>query len=192
MSDLNPQPLPVPQPGAIAQLGSLSERTITEQTAALAAPLERSEGALVALLVFRVAGERFALPAPAVERVFAVRTVRRVPHRRRVAFRGMVAHEGEILLIGSMERLLDLSPDPAADAGDARMVLLGPAGRGWAFEVQSVEGVMQVRASDIVPAPGTVARGLGSATRALARLPGGDAAVLDADALRAGWEAAAA
>lgn len=172
--------------------GRLSDVAIAEQTAALAAPLERATGALVPLLVFRAAGERFALPAESVERVFELRPVRRIPHRQRAAFRGMVAHEGEILLVGSLERLLDLQAEQPTDASKARMVLIGPAGRGWAFEVASVDGVVQVKASDLRPAPGTVARGLGAATRALARLEAGDAAVLDPDTLRTGWEAAAA
>lgn len=170
----------------------LSEAAINEQTAALAAPIARDSGALVPLLVFRAAGERFAVPAQGVERVFEVRTVRRIPHRSRAAFRGMVAHEGEILLVGSLERLLDLTMEPAADATRARMVLIGPAGRGWAFEVQAVDGVVQVRPDDMRPAPATLARGLGAATRALARIEGGDAAVLDPEILRTGWEAAAA
>lgn len=172
--------------------GRLSDAAIAEQTAALAAPIERASGALVPLLVFRAAGERFALPAESVERVFEVRTVRRIPHRQRAAFRGMVAHEGEILLVGSLERLLDLQSEQATDAAKARMVLIGPAGRGWAFEVQAVDGVVQVKSGDLRAAPGTVTKGLGAATRALARLEGGDAAVLDPDTLRTGWEAAAA
>ena len=181
------------QPGPkrpLARTSALRDATIAEQTAALAAPIAASTGPLVPLLVFHAAGERFALPAASVQRVFEVRPVRRVPHRRRAAFRGLVAHEGEILLLGSLERLLDLQAGACTDSARARMVLVGPAGRGWAFEVQAVEGVVQVRPEDIRPAPGTVARGLGAATRALACLDGGDAAVLDADALRAGWEAA--
>lgn len=185
------QPNAAPNALAPLQVGRLSQAAITEQTEALAAPLERAAGALVPLLVFRAAGERFALPAESVERVFEVRAVRRIPHRQRAAFRGMVAHEGEILLVGSLERLLDLQSEQAADASKARMVLIGPAGRGWAFEVQAVDGVVQVKSSDMRAAPGTVSRGLGAATRALARLDGADAAVLDPDTLRTGWEAAA-
>ena len=169
----------------------LSDRAIEEQTLSLSTPLERVEGAMLALLCFRVAGERFALPAACVERVFSVPAVRRIPHRKRAAFRGMVAHEGEILLLGSLERLLDLSDSKEADVASARMVLLSPAGRGWAFEVSGVDGVVQVRQGDLRAAPGTVTRGLGSATRSLVRLPDGEASLLDPDTLRAGWEAAA-
>lgn len=169
----------------------LSAQAIEEQTRSLSAPLERAEGAMVALLCFRAAGERFALPAACVERVFTVPAVRRIPHRKRAAFRGMVAHEGEILLLGSLERLLDLPGTSEGDPSDARVVLLSPAGRGWAFEASRVDGVMQVRTSDLRPAPGTVTRGLGSATRSLVTLPDGDASLLDPETLRKGWEAAA-
>ena len=192
MSETPIQPIAAPNALAPLHAGRLSDGAIAEQTASLAAPLERIEGALVPLLVFCAAGERFALPAASVERVFELSTVRRIPHRQRAAFRGMVAHEGEILLVGSLERLLDLQAEQAADASKARMVLIGPAGRGWAFEVQAVDGVVQVKSSDMRPAPGTVSRGLGAATRALARIDGLDAAVLDPETLRTGWEAAAA
>lgn len=169
----------------------LSDEAIAEQTRSLSTPLERVEGSMLALLCFRVAGERFALPAACVERVFLVPTVRRIPHRKRAAFRGMVAHEGEILLLGSLERLLDLPGTNDADPTDARMVLLSPAGRGWAFEVNGVDGVVQVRKSDLRSAPGTVTRGLGSATRSLVSLPDGEASLLDPETLRKGWEASA-
>lgn len=183
-------------PNAMARLGdvALTEADLQRHARALASPLPVESGARLSLLCFRAAGERFALPATCVERVFDPQPVRRVPHRDRPSFRGLVAHEGEILPLGSLERLLDL---PAQTAGAPahpvrRMLLLGPAGRGWAFEAEAVDGVMQVPERDLRPAPVTVARALGSATRMLARLPdGGEAAVLDPEALRAGWEAAA-
>jgi len=169
----------------------LADSAVAEQTMALAAPLDRNQGSTIPLLCFRVAGERFALPAASVERVFLVAAVRRIPHRKRAAFRGMVAHEGEILLLGSFERLLDLPTTVTANAHEARMVLLGPAGRGWVFEANSVDGVMQVKKSDLRPAPGTVSRGMGSATRFLVSLRDGDASLLDPETLITGWEAAA-
>jgi hypothetical protein len=51
--------------------------------------------------------------------------------------------------------------------------------------------VAQVRKSDLRAAPGTVTRGLGSATRSLVSLPDGEASLLDPDTLRKGWEASA-
>lgn len=169
----------------------LSDVAIEEQTRALAAPVQRAAGESFALLCFQVAGERFALPATSVERVFAVPPIRRIPHRSRPAFRGMLAHEGEILLVGSLERLLDLAGGGDSDPARARMVLLGPAGRGWAFEASSVDGIVQVQAADTRAAPVTLTRGLGTATRRLVPLLDGEASLLDPEALRRGWEAAA-
>jgi chemotaxis signal transduction protein len=172
---------------------SLSAADLQAHAEALAAPLQGDTGARVSLLCFRAAGERFALPAACVERVFDVQPVRRVPHRSQPAFRGLAAHEGEIVPVGSLERLLGLAEVPATgvDRG-ARMLLLGPAGRGWAFQVHAVDGVVSLAEQDLRPAAATVTRSPGSATRLLARLPdGGEAAVLDPDALRNGWEAAA-
>ena len=170
--------------------GKHSDAAVAEQTQSLAQPLEQEQAASISLLCFRVANERFALPAPCVERVFLVPVIRRIPHRNRPAFRGMVAHEGEILLMGSLERLLNLESPVTTDPAKARAVLLAPAGRGWAFEVNQIDGVVQVKETDLRAPPSTVARGLGSATRCLVQLPGGDASVLDPDVLRQGWEAA--
>ncbi len=168
----------------------LADAALDEQTAALAAPISEAPRAQASLLVFRVAVERFGLPATAVERIFLPTPLRRVPHRHQPAFRGLVAHEGEIVLAASIERLLDLpaAPTPAATS---RFVMLGPAGRGWAFEVDEVEGVFSVPTGDMRPAPMTVARGKGTASRMLVHVEGSDVAVLDPEALRAGWEAAA-
>lgn len=182
------------QPTAALQTtdrASLSAGAIDEQTLSLAAPLARDPGAQVSLLCFRAAGERFAVPASDVQRVFEVQPVRRVPHRKRAAFRGLVAHEGEILLVGSLEKLLDLAGDAAAAGTLSRMILIGSPGRGWAFQTDAVDGVVQVPESSLQAAPSTLRRGLGTATRMLVEISGHRTAVLDSATLVAGWEAAA-
>ena len=114
-----------------------------------------------------------------------------MPHRRRPGFRGLVAHEGEILLLGSLERLLDLGPPGEARVpANARMVLAGPPGRGWVFEVDSVDGVVQVAEPQLRPAPATLRRGAGTATRRIVQIDGVDTALLECDSLLSGWEAA--
>lgn len=171
---------------------SLPDDALDAQTAALAAPIAPAEGDPLPLVVFRVAGERFALPAGSVERIFMPAPVRRVPHRNHPAFRGLVGHEGEIVLAASIEKLLDLErgSDPAGPG--RRFILLGPAGRGWAFEVDMVEGMVTVSRSALRPAPLTVAQGKGTASRMLAVVDGGEVSLLDPEALRAGWEVTAA
>lgn len=171
---------------------TLREATIAEQTEALAAPLARDPGPQISLLLFRCAGERFAVSAQDVQRVFEAMPVRRVPHRARAAFRGLVAHEGEILLVGSLERLLDLAPGTAGTPTSARMIVLGPDTHGWAFQADAVDGVVRVSESDLDAAPATLRRGLGTATRLLTRIDGEQVAVLDIEALLRGWEGAAA
>lgn len=170
----------------------LSESAIEAQTAALAAPLSQDPGAQQPLLCFRCAGERFAVPAQDVQRVFDALPVRRVPHRDRPAFRGLVAHEGELLLVGSLERLLDLGLPTPPPAPGARMIVVGPEHHGWAFQVDAVDGVVRMAASELAPAPTTLRRGLGTATRLLARIEGEQVAVLHTEVLLRGWEGAAA
>jgi chemotaxis signal transduction protein len=170
----------------------LTESALEEQTAALAAPLAQDPGVQRSLLCFRCANERFAVPAQDVQRVFESLPVRRVPHRDQPAFRGLVAHEGELLLLGSLERLLDLGPATPPPSPTARMIVIGPELRGWVFQADAVDGVVRVSESDLVPAPATLRRGLGTATRVLARIDGEQTAVLDAESLIQGWEGAAA
>lgn len=169
----------------------LQTATVSEQTKALAAPLEREPGPHVSLLLFRCAGERFAVPAQEVQRVVAALPVRRVPRRAHAAFRGLVADEGEILLVGSLERLLDLGEGSTDTTTNPRMIVLGPDQRAWAFQVDMIDGVAQVAESELRPAPATLRRGLGTATRLLARIKGEPVAVLQPEALRRGWEGAA-
>jgi chemotaxis signal transduction protein len=170
----------------------LPDDALDAQTAALAAPIVPADGDPLALLVFHVGGERFGLPAASVERIFMPAPVRRVPHRSHPAFRGLIAHEGEIVLAASIERLLDLQPRSETSLPWRRFIMLGPAGRGWAFEVDRVEGVLTVSRGALRPAPMTIARGKGTASRMLAVVDGGEVALLDPEALRAGWEVAAA
>jgi chemotaxis signal transduction protein len=171
---------------------ALTDAALDEQTATLAAPLSETAKAQASLLVFRAGGERFGLPAAAVQRIFLPAQVRRVPHRNQPAFSGLVAHEGEIVPAGSLTRLLDLPEGGPGPSASARFVLLGPAGRGWAFKVDAVEGLFAVPADSMRAAPWTVARGKGTASRMLAQVEGADVAVLDPEALRAGWEASTA
>ena len=170
---------------------SLSRIAVEEQTLALAAPLARSPGAQVSLLCFRAAGERFAVPAAEVQRVFEVQPVRRVPHRKRAAFRGLVAHEGEILMLGSLEKLLELSGNSGTEGTLSRMILIGQPGRGWVFQVEAVDGVVRVPESALQAAPSTLRRGLGTATRMIVDIGGNRTALLDSATLILGWEAAA-
>jgi chemotaxis signal transduction protein len=181
-----------PHPAQLPSRASLRDATIEEQTAALAAPLAREPGEQLSLLCFRCAGERFAVPAEEVQRVFESLPVRRVPHRGRPAFRGLVAHEGEILLVGSLERLLDLAPVTPPPSPGARMIVIGPEHHGWAFQADAVDGVVRLPEAALAPAPATLRRGLGTATRLLARIDDAQAAVLHVDALLSGWEGAAA
>lgn len=179
----------MPEPAASARADALPSEALREQTRALAAPMGGIQDVPISLLCFRVGEERFGLPAESVERTFAQVPVRTVPHRRHPAFRGLVAHEGEILLMASLERSLDLPAGGERSPEDIRVVVLGPAGRGWAFEVDAIEGVIQARPGELKAAPATVTRGRGSATRSLLTRDGREWAVLDPQALRNGWEA---
>lgn len=72
------------------------------------------------------------------------------------------------------------------------MIVVGPEHHGWAFQVDAVDGVVRMAASELAPAPTTLRRGLGTATRLLARIEGEQVAVLHTEVLLRGWEGAAA
>ncbi len=161
---------------------------LERNTELLASPRPQSLREQATLLLFRVGGERLALPAHSVGSVFPVRAVRRVPHRTRPPFRGLCCHEGAILLTGALHVVLDM---PAGDGGDPaarRMIVIGGGESGWAFEVDAVESIRRVDPTSFRPAPATVPSAAGQCTVCLVPLEDGDAVLLNPEAIAAAME----
>ncbi|MFO0963360.1 MAG: chemotaxis protein CheW [Phycisphaerales bacterium] len=155
----------------------LSDEDLDRATAELAAPLEARSRARQSLLVFRRGGELLAVPAAEAAKVVPPQRPHRVPHRSNAIFRGIVNHDGEILLCTALEAALDL---PAADSPpQAKLVVVGTARDRWAFEVDAVEGVVDVAQTAMRDAPVTVTAARSGCARRLARVPMGEAAVLE-------------
>lgn len=187
-----PHPLAMPSPQAARDLATagapaggleelmgrpLSEADLDRATAELAAPLDDRSGGSHSLLMFRRGGEMFAVAAAEAAKVVNATTTHRVPHRSNQVFRGIANHDGEILLCMALEAALGL---PAAEAHERPKLVVVGAGRDrWAFEVDAIEGVLDVPEAAFRPAPVTVTAARSGCVRALAASPHGEAVVLD-------------
>ncbi|MCE9618991.1 MAG: chemotaxis protein CheW [Planctomycetes bacterium] len=161
---------------------------LAENTAALSLKRQHSLREEGTILLFRIGGERFALPAASVLNVFPVAAVRKVPHRTRPPFRGLCCHEGAILLTGMLHVVLDMPADETGDAKLRRMIVIGSEESAWAFEVDAVECIRRVDPAQFRHAPATIPRNATSCTTALIPMEDGDAALLDPDAIRSTME----
>ena len=136
------------------------------------------------ILLFRIGGERFALPANSVLNVFPCTTVRKVPHRTRPPFRGLCCHEGAILLTGLLHVVLDMDMDKNADAKLGRMIVMGGEGASWAFEVDAVDCIRKVDPSKFRTAPATIPKNASSCTNCIIPMDDGDAVLLNPIAIQ--------
>jgi len=161
----------------------LTDAELDRATAALAAPIAGRGGTATSVLVIRAGGELLALPSTETAKVVRTGRVHRVPHRSNDVFLGITNHDGEILLCASLEHALGLTPATAAER--PATVVIGVARDRWAFRVDGVLGVADVPASAMREPPMTVSAARNGCVRSLARLPEGEASVLDTRALAA-------
>lgn len=175
---------------AMAELLSrpLSQRDLAEQTRAAAMPLERESARLESVLLVEVGGERMGLPAALVRRVFPLAPVHRVPHRTNRVLRGICNLGGRLTLAASLEAVLDLAAEAAADARQRRTLLIGEESAAWAIEVDRVLGVIRADAETLAEPPATVEAARERHTARLLDDPtpgGGRIALLDGERLLA-------
>ena len=137
------------------------------------------------ILLFRIGGERFALPANSVLNVFPCTPVRKVPHRTRPPFRGLCCHEGAILLTGLLHVVLDMDMDKNANAKLRRMIVIGSEDASWAFEVDAVDCIRKVDPSKFRNAPATIPKNASSCTNCIIPMDDGDAMLLNPIAIQA-------
>ena len=153
-------------------------------TNALAQTREQSLREEDTILLFRIGGERFALPAKSVLNVFPITKVRKVPHRTRPPFRGLCCYEGAILLTGLLHVVLDMPVDKTANPKLRRMIVIGSEEASWAFEVDAVDAIRKVDPSQFRNAPSTIPKNAASCTNCIIPLDDGDAVLLDPGAIQ--------
>jgi chemotaxis-related protein WspD len=113
----------------------------------------RSDQSL-SVMIFRLAGELFALPVGVFLEVSSPFVVHSVPGRSNQLFLGMVNVRGEIMLAASLTNLLGLSVDKTTGQhGAGRMAVAGtPAGK-WVFPIDEIYGIYLFNRDDVKPAP---------------------------------------
>jgi chemotaxis-related protein WspD len=126
----------------------------------LARPGQRSA------VVFRIAGEWLALPAPLFSEITAPRPVHSMPHRRDRAVRGIVNVRGELLVCVSLAAALGIDGEAGA-GGAARLAALQRERERFAFTADEVAALHRHDDADLLPPPATVAHARAAYTRGL-------------------------
>jgi len=159
----------------------LSDADIERATADMAQPLELLHGRRRSVLLFACGTERMAVPAVEVAKVVPAAPVHRIPHRASPVLRGLCNTDGELLLCMDLEAALGL---PQAQPGVVRMqVVVGSVRERWAFLVDRVHGVVEVREDAMRPPPVTVGASVHGCVQALIDTPEGSASLLDLQGL---------
>lgn len=136
------------------------------------------------ILVFRLAGELFALTLDALVAVSEWRPIRTIPHRRDETLLGLVNLGGELRVCVSLEVLFDLArPDPAVRPPKGRLLLIGRGAPEWAVPVEETVTMREVVLDDLVSAPATVQYSSSPYVRGMLEWRGRDVAVLDEELL---------
>lgn len=137
------------------------------RTRALAAHTEaREQDAGVDVLVLRVGGERYTLPADAVRAVAALARLSPLPHAP-PSVAGLTARGGLILPVFHLRAVLGLALTALPEYG--RIVLLGEGSGQLALIVDAVEGTSRVDTAALRPAPPTLTASAGALIRGVDR-----------------------
>lgn len=151
---------------------------LAQTTAAVAVTLSDPDGTSVSVLspvksiavvIFRVHREWFALPAHLFQEVTPCSPMHRIPHRSNQILLGLVNIRGELQLCASLAHLLALetAQPEAASNTTARMMVLEREGDRWVFPVDEIDGVQRLSMHEFKPAPTNVAKSTNTYTRGL-------------------------
>lgn len=154
------------------------KRILRERAKALAKPLEEPtpRGEVLDLLVFSLAGERYAVETSFVLEVMPLRDLTPVPSTP-PTIRGVVNHRGRILPVIDFRRLLAL---PGQEGGESRWVVVVEAERMMlGIGTAAVLGTIQIQASDLTPPPGPLAGDHQAFTRGVTGKAGEMVVVMD-------------
>ncbi|MEB3266108.1 MAG: chemotaxis protein CheW [Cyanobacteriota bacterium] len=181
---------------------------LAEWTGVLAESKRRSDDSLLSadgsavrneqslsLMIVRLGSELFALPVGLLVEVSPPFPVHSVPHRTNAVFLGLVNIRGEIMLAASLASLLGVGPETAAAAGPhaSRRMAVASAGDGrWVFPIDEILGVHVFHRDAVLPPPAVGSQGRSGCSQGVLRWQQRTVALLDADALVAGLNAAIA
>lgn len=171
---------PIYSAGAARLLDAkISEEELTRLALHYATPQIEERVGTVAVVVFRLGAEWFALPAVAWREVVALRPVHSLPHRRDKVVTGIVNVRGELLVCVSLATALGVEPTTQSIA--PRFAVIQRAADCFVFPADEIAGLHRYGATDLTSAPITLARLQAPCTRGMLALADHAVGVLDAD-----------
>ena len=135
-----------------------------EWTARVAEPDEPPRVATIAVILFRVGEEWYALDVACAIEVVQMLPVRRVPHQSRPALRGLVNFRGELQLAVSLAGLLG-----ATQKEPQRLLVIERGPERWAVLADEVHDILRLPETEMGSVPATVSAGGRPLTRGVFR-----------------------
>lgn len=149
---------------------------LKQQTALLSQPKEEKIVGTIALTIFRLGKEWFALPTSLFQEVTELSPIHTLPHRSNEILLGIVSLRGEIQLCVSLTKLLELDTTSPADKISPivyqRMVVVAKNGSCWVFPVDEILGVYRIPPEEFENVPLTVSQVTQTYTQAVVSLKG--------------------
>jgi len=136
-------------------LPDAARRILRDRAQALARPLAQAEVAseMMDMLVFSLAGARYAVETGGVVEVMPLREFTPVPCTPPFV-RGVVNHRGRILAVLDLGKLFELPGQPIRQ--DSVFIAIATQGLSFGILADMVVGTVQCGASDLSPSPATL------------------------------------
>ncbi|BBL69618.1 chemotaxis protein CheW [Methylogaea oryzae] len=157
-----------------------------EWTARLAEPKPVLDADALRLMLFRIADAWLALPAAHFATSLAPVPVRSVPFRSNRHFLGLINDGGELRLCFTLEHLLDLRRQSAAEDSRRafpRLLVMQARNHLWTFPADEVQGIVRFPRSALQDPPDNLAKAPGVCTAAMLEWRGQPVGLLDVERL---------
>jgi chemotaxis-related protein WspD len=156
---------PVYSAGAARLLdAAVTPEDLRQRAAEYAAPKVPERPGVVAVMIFRLQAEWYALPAALWREVAGPRPIHSLPHRRDQVVLGVVNIRGELLVCVSLGTALAAEGPPAAAP---RLAVIQRAGERFAFPADEIAGLHRYDPAELGAAPVTLARTQVACTRGM-------------------------
>lgn len=152
--------------------GESSAADLARWTSHFAQPKHVKELNTQAIVIFRIASEWLALPAPCVTEVSNLLPIHTLPHRPIGVVLGLASVRGELLVCVSLGRMLGLEPPVGADRKvrgtvHPRVLVIRRDQVRAVCPVDEVHGIHRFHPRELKDVPATVARAAATYSRAL-------------------------
>jgi chemotaxis-related protein WspD len=164
----------------------LPVKYLEDRAKVMAMPKEIARMGTLSVMVFRLAGERFAIKTIFFQEAAEPSPIHTLPLKVNRIFRGIANINGELLLCVSIADLLELTMEEAGDelpVVQARMLVVEREGQRFVFPVEQILGVHRVAPEDLGEVPATLSRSAKSLTRGIFQLDGRHVGLLDEERL---------